>query len=177
MKFHTHQLAKGPVDFVVQCCPEDIQLNDADIQFVGEVNGTIHFTLVDTGRVLARGNVKAMMRFECVRCLEAAMQTLSGDIMAVYEAKSEPISEHDPFDDPADHAMVSFNGDTIDPSAQIREALMLAVSDFPVCRPDCKGLCPTCGANLNVGPCRCQQTAQALPGWKSVLQKIYLDES
>jgi uncharacterized protein len=177
MKFHTHQLARGPVDLDIRCTPAEIALNDTDVQFVGEVTGSIRFTQVDHGRVLAQGSVQAMMHFDCVRCLEPAMMTLHGDLVAVYESKNEPAVEEDPFDDPADHALVTFNGDTLDPAPQIREAIMLAVPDFPVCRTDCKGLCPTCGGNLNLGPCRCDPKARELPSWKAKLQKIQLDES
>ncbi|MEO8337908.1 MAG: hypothetical protein ABI664_23240 [bacterium] len=31
------------------------------------------------------------------------------------------------------------------------------VPGYALCRDDCKGLCPTCGAELNLGPCDCQQ--------------------
>ena len=35
------------------------------------------------------------------------------------------------------------------------EEFVLALPVNPLCRPDCKGLCPQCGANLNDGPCQC----------------------
>jgi uncharacterized protein len=41
----------------------------------------------------------------------------------------------------------------IDLGQAVREELALAVEQFPLCREDCKGLCPTCGADLNAGPC------------------------
>ena len=37
----------------------------------------------------------------------------------------------------------------------VREEVLLGVPDAPLCRPDCAGLCPTCGADRNVGPCDC----------------------
>ena len=48
---------------------------------------------------------------------------------------------------PADHI--------IDLEPLIRAALMVDAPQQPLCRDDCEGLCPTCGANLNEGDCGC----------------------
>ena len=37
----------------------------------------------------------------------------------------------------------------------VREHVLLAVDDPRLCRPDCPGLCPVCGADLSAGPCEC----------------------
>lgn len=50
----------------------------------------------------------------------------------------------------------------IDLGPAVREEIALAVTGFPLCREDCAGLCPRCGADLNAGPCKC--TAPAEPG-------------
>ncbi len=42
---------------------------------------------------------------------------------------------------------------------EVREAIILAFPGYPVCREDCKGLCPKCGKNLNDGPCGCRKEA------------------
>jgi len=38
---------------------------------------------------------------------------------------------------------------------ELRQSIILALPTYPVCRADCRGLCPTCGKNLNEGPCTC----------------------
>jgi uncharacterized protein len=43
----------------------------------------------------------------------------------------------------------------VDLTPDIREAIILALSAHPVCRPECQGLCMRCGADLNEGPCKC----------------------
>jgi uncharacterized protein len=48
----------------------------------------------------------------------------------------------------------------IDPAEDLRQILLVAMPDFPVCRADCRGLCPTCGANLNTAPCAHQGHAK-----------------
>ena len=40
----------------------------------------------------------------------------------------------------------------------VREELLLGIPDAPLCRPDCAGLCPACGADLGDGPCGCDRS-------------------
>ena len=43
----------------------------------------------------------------------------------------------------------------LDLAPMVREEVLLGVPEAPLCRPDCPGLCPTCGADLQTGPCGC----------------------
>ena len=52
-----------------------------------------------------------------------------------------------------------YDGDEIDLSPLIREELLLALPTRPLCREECRGLCPRCGTNLNQGECRCPEPA------------------
>jgi len=44
----------------------------------------------------------------------------------------------------------------LDVTEAVRQHLLLAVPMVPVCRPDCRGLCPRCGKNLNAQDCGCE---------------------
>lgn len=68
-----------------------------------------------------------------------------------------------------------FEGDSIDLRDAVQEQVILAIPLYPVCREDCKGLCPRCGVNLNVETCRC--TEGKPPGPFDVLKNLKLDES
>ena len=43
----------------------------------------------------------------------------------------------------------------VDLTDEIRQSIILALPTYPVCRPECLGVCPACGKNLNEGPCGC----------------------
>jgi uncharacterized protein len=47
--------------------------------------------------------------------------------------------------------------DFLDLTDEVREAIILALPGYPVCRDTCKGLCMTCGKNLNKGKCTCRK--------------------
>lgn len=46
--------------------------------------------------------------------------------------------------------------ESVDLTDDIREEVLLNLPHYPVCTPDCKGLCPQCGRNLNAGACGCK---------------------
>ena len=48
-----------------------------------------------------------------------------------------------------------YQGDEIDLTPLVREQVLLALAERPLCRDECRGLCPQCGANLNEGDCKC----------------------
>jgi uncharacterized protein len=57
--------------------------------------------------------------------------------------------------------------DRLDLSAWARDALVLALPDKILCRPDCAGLCPVCGHDLNVEPHTHEQT-EVDPRWAAL---------
>ena len=60
-------------------------------------------------------------------------------------------------------------GDQIDLARMIRENILLDAPIAPLCRPDCAGLCPTCGIDLNTGACDCV-SATIDPRWDALSQ-------
>ncbi len=55
-------------------------------------------------------------------------------------------------------------GDHLDLRPLVRDALLLELPLAPLCQEDCRGLCPTCGADLNLGPCECRPAPDATVG-------------
>ncbi|MGN0846354.1 MAG: YceD family protein [Kiritimatiellia bacterium] len=50
--------------------------------------------------------------------------------------------------------------DFVDLTDELRQSIILTLPSYPVCRQDCRGVCPTCGKNLNEGPCTCRHVEQ-----------------
>ena len=106
-------------------------------------------------RVLVKGVIAVDMSFACWRCNEFFRQTVS-------DPDFECIRE---FEDP---------NESLDLTQDIREAMILSFPSHPVCRMDCKSLCPRCGANLNKGPCGC--TARPSGGHWQALENLRLQQ-
>jgi uncharacterized protein len=57
----------------------------------------------------------------------------------------------------ADVGVSFYKDDTIDLGEVMREQFFLALPMKPLCRPDCRGLCPVCGKNRNIEQCECRE--------------------
>lgn len=94
----------------------------------------------------------------CARCAEEFESPLNRQFRFILSPRSiagEPGFDRDA--EAGDYAV--YEGDEVDLSPLIREELLLALPTRPLCREDCRGLCPRCGANLNQGDCRCPEPA------------------
>ena len=92
---------------------------------------------------------------KCARCLSDAPLEISRDFMYFYK----PLSLADPDDENSDDGIVfldSIDGN-IDVSDQVWESLILSLPEKVLCAPDCRGICPICGRDMNKGECTCRR--------------------
>ena len=114
--------------------------------------------ITNTGSAfLVEGSVTGTGTCPCARCLEDVIHDFKGDIEGYFlleasesDADEDVELEEDEFDVlPADHV--------IDLEPLIEAALIMDAPEQPLCKDDCLGLCTRCGANLNDGPCGCEE--------------------
>lgn len=106
--------------------------------------------------LLVSGMVEGRAKTSCARCLDEFSFSVVGEIEGYYVFDPEAANTSD--DDEADEFDVLPEDDVIDIEPLIKAALLLEFPLVPLCDEDCKGLCATCGANLNEGPCGCGET-------------------
>lgn len=110
----------------------------------------------------ATGSVDTRIRLTCSRCLKPYEAPLTSMFNLTY------IQQLPETADPALHeeiglqaeeiGMVQFNGNKIDLRDAIQEEVVMVLPMQAFCKPDCKGLCAHCGADLNHGDCGCKRT-------------------
>ena len=97
------------------------------------------------------------LRLRCDRCLEAFEQELEARFH-IYLVVRLPVHNEEDLELLDEDLDVDFiEGETIDLDDVIREHIYLSVPMKCICRADCRGLCPQCGANLNVASCLCRR--------------------
>lgn len=101
--------------------------------------------------ILATGILTTHVVGTCDRCLSPAEFDVSGEVDEYYLFE-EPEDTGDDDDDELDFSLVSADN-TIDLSGALLSSLVMETPFVVLCRPDCKGLCPVCGANLNEEDC------------------------
>ena len=122
-----------------------------------DLNATTGSIRVDLSKdrednVFARGDVKALVTTPCAACLGAALVKISAPLKMTFVAGDD--RDEDASDDPLDDVDVSsFDGETVDRGAIVREQLILGLPISPKCRDNCAGLCATCGQNKNERDC------------------------
>ncbi|HEV2766148.1 MAG TPA: DUF177 domain-containing protein [Acidimicrobiales bacterium] len=121
----------------------------------------LHLQSVNTG-VVVKGTTAAPWVGDCRRCLRPVEATLTAAILEIYEP------------DPTEGETQPLQGDHIDVEPVAREAVLLELPLAPLCRHDCAGLCPECGADLNQGACGCA-VDQSDPRW-AALDDLRFDE-
>lgn len=125
------------VDFVTGPCPV---LEPAFVKMV----------VVKTNLGIAVGGyVKTAIEHPCDRCLEPVVVPINGTIEALY-INSEQREWQEETQDLRN--VIYYSGNRIDLSERILEAIIVDIPLRVLCKPDCRGLCPYCGENLNEHP-------------------------
>ena len=104
---------------------------------------------------LLRGALRGGLLTQCVRCLEPATLVLDVPVTLTFVEREEPSGDEEDEDGAED--VITFQDGVIDLGPEIRDELLLALPMGPLCREDCAGICPTCGANRNLTPCQCAE--------------------
>ena len=118
-------------------------------------------TLLRTERgVLVSGEASIPVNGECRRCLSPVVTEVR------FALEEEYISSVDmetgaqlPITDEDDPELVIDEHHVLDISEVVRQVVVMESSASVLCRADCKGLCPRCGKDLNLGPCGCAEEA------------------
>jgi uncharacterized protein len=140
----------------VESEPRELDLPESG--WAGPVSGSLQVERAGE-RVTVRGTVRGVARLECVRCLGAFTVPLEAPLDVFAERIGTARRKADEVELDRDDYMRFHDGRMLDLREDAREALLLEIPMTPRCREDCRGLCPTCGADLNQGPCGCDTRA------------------
>lgn len=119
-------------------------LDDIHVAFL---RGSISFTRIQGG-ILVQANLHVQAQVECVRCLEPFPLPFDMEVEEIigFAGKLRP--------------GVTYQIDEegwFNPLPLLREQVWVSLPMKPICQPNCRGLCPECGANLNTEPCTCDR--------------------
>ncbi len=104
--------------------------------------------------LLVRGTVEGEAETSCARCLDDFSFPVAGDVEGYFLLKAD--SEVPEGLDEDEFDVLPESG-IVDIEPLIVAGLLLEFPLVPLCDDRCKGLCPTCGADLNAGPCECER--------------------
>ena len=107
--------------------------------------------LLEEGELSVQGRTTASVVMSCGRCLSDVAQELSLAIDLIFSVEDETVLDDE--DDP----YAALTDGILDVELLLGEEILTGLPTKVLCRPDCKGLCPRCGRNLNEGECGCDR--------------------
>jgi len=171
MRYNVAQLLKGPIGGTRQYwLDEDLTALDKDLKPLARLEGQVQFLRSGEG-ILATGNLSTQVELACDRCLRPFAVPMTFTLeeefrpaIDIVTGASLPVVKNDEGTQIDAHHI-------LDLSEVVRQGILLAIPMHPLCRPDCAGLCPRCGENLNTGPCACP-APEGDPRWDALRQLL-----
>jgi uncharacterized protein len=137
VKIDIRQIPPEGLILVEEFAPRSLDLETDIIRFHGPIKARAEISKI-TNTIRANVALYALMYATCSRCLGEFEIDYKKNVELNYPVgKTESVVELD---------------------ADIREEIILDYEVKPLCNPNCKGLCPKCGKNLNEGGCSCGST-------------------
>lgn len=131
MKIHVNTVPEGGCEQQAQYDAGALDMERVDVHLRQPFAVSAFITRADQ-ELIVKAAIRCPVRLVCARCLEEFERALA--LQAVFSYRVRP-------------------SDVVDITDDVRQEILLAYPMIPVCRAECKGLCPQCGQNLNVQAC------------------------
>ncbi len=159
LSFDIRSLVEHAVTVDDVLSPNDAVWTDADAKPSEPILVKGRLSSAGPGRFYWHGWIEGDLGLPCRRCLGAAAGHVSAEAHLIFaEAGSDDV-EHDPDVFVLDDRMAQ-----LDLRPALREQWLLNAPGYALCQNECRGLCLSCGADLNVDPCSCASSG-ADPRW------------
>lgn len=142
--------------------PDDSVWLEGDERPVGDLRVTGRLSAAGPGRFYFSGHLAGTSQDACRRCLVDVATEVEDDVHLLF---AESGGDDEVLEDP-DVFVIDGRDAQLDLRPAMREQWLLAVPALVTCREDCKGLCATCGADLNLGACACAPKQD--PRWNAL---------
>src|SRR2546423_1057367 len=138
--------------------PGSIDFHSAEIKQIEPLEVMAAAELLES-QIRIEGNLETKIELVCARCLEAVVEEVSRTFDLFYAPVPKGVKPEEARVKEDDVEIGFFEGEGLFLADVLREQVLLALPMKVICRSDCRGLCPSCGANLNHEECRCETHA------------------
>ena len=134
--------------------PAPLGLNYEEVEFPNPLSCAVRLFRQDDNNVYVTADIETKVLVECGRCITEFEVGVATAFELLFSVGSESSEESE-----ADERY--YDGETLDISEDVRQALVLEIPTWPLCSETCEGLCPQCGTDLNINACSCEPTDEA----------------
>lgn len=143
---------QGTVGFEREVPADDPLWEGTELKLGSHVEVRLQIAATPAGQVVARGTLRTVLERVCRRCLEPVRPEVDERLELVWSAPDQ-LDAQDEGD--GEIRTLDAGSSELDLGSALREELVLAAPEWVLCREDCRGLCPVCGANRNETECEC----------------------
>jgi uncharacterized protein len=162
LSFDIRALESKAVQVDGELAPDDSVWEEGDPRPAAPLRVTGRLSSAGSDRWYFTGAFEGELATECRRCLVDVRVEAGDEVTMLFVGTDDDEAADDP-----DVYLVDPKARELDLRPALREHWLLSAPAFAECRPDCKGLCPTCGTDLNTGSCDCVQ-ATSDPRWDAL---------
>jgi uncharacterized protein len=170
------ELELHPIDFTEEFQPGVIDLGEeAKLRGVLKTSGRAELVEEHHGKhqvikdIRLRGRLSTGLELPCARCVEPVREDVNREFELLYRPLGADAGRDELSVTDAEAEIGYYQGEGILLEDVLREQVLLAIPLKVTCRPDCKGLCPQCGKNLNQEQCSCSTEIED-PRWAALKQ-------
>ena len=144
----------------------ELTLSPEEGQFSSPIHLSSKITKMGTDLVL-RSDIGVDITCGCSRCLTEFTDRLDAHIDVIYERTERLSINEDDLEESDDLVFLQYDAKELEVGSRVEEAVCLALPLKPLCKEDCKGLCPVCGTDLNANKCDCNTESED-PRWQGL---------
>jgi len=167
MLIEIRELEAHPIDFDEELAPASVDLGP-DWRQTGSLKAAGRAQLVEEHHgkhklikdIRVAGKLKTRIETACARCLEPVQQDIARDFDLLYRPQGSDAGQPETPITTAEAEVSYYQGEGLLLEDMLREQILLGAPLRAICREDCKGLCSTCGKNLNTEQCGCSQVVE-----------------
>ena len=170
MRIELAALENGKGEFNHTYAPGELVLEAERLQLLDAV--TVSGQVQQSGqRAKVKGQLTGRAQLECDRCLKPVEFSIDSAFQLEYVTPEDYAAQQAVELTEEDLDLSIFDGEAIDLDELVKEELLLAVPDHVLCSEDCKGICPTCGADRNSADCACERQ-EVDPRWAGLKELV-----
>jgi uncharacterized protein len=174
MEFKVSELEREPIDFNLELAPGAVDLGgEAEQQGLLAASGSAEVLHEHRGPrdivadIRLRGHFAGNFQVPCARCIEPVEIALAADYDLIFRPAAADAEATERSITAPETEIGYYLKDSLLLEDVLREQVLLSLPVRTLCKPDCKGLCPRCGANRNSQPCSCD-VGPSDPRWEAL---------
>jgi len=161
MFFDIQVLEKRKIRFEHAFAPGSLNFLDESLKQIGDLHASGETELLDpfgVREIRIRGALRGEVEVFCARCLDPIAVPVSAPMDLFYRPMSQIAKDEEVAISEEETEIGFYEAGGLELADVVREQVLVGLPMRSVCREDCRGICPVCGANRNHNPCSCRES-------------------